>query len=746
MGTNGARDITTSHGDVTEGSETTVEIKIKTLDSQTHTLRVNKCVPVLMLKEQIATVTGVVSEQQRLICRGKVLKDDELLSAYHVEDGHTLHLVVRQPHQFSSSPSTGHVGSEGASANPAANSSSSTAHNRGSHVARSIVFEAVNIDQGDNRTSHLGRIISSILSSIGTTNTASQNPRNDLRETVGRTSGDTGLSDPMQSNPNPPTSRVELDSHQGPLRFQSVFPLGSQQPIVIPDSLTTMNQYLGVIRDDFRREGLSVYGREQTNDAAAAGMNINDVHNHDFLSPLPSRQGGLPSPALLAEIVLSTRQLLMDQAGGCLSQLARRLEDHVSITDPLTRMDLQSSAIRSGVLLRNLGSLLLELGRTTMTLHMGQAPLEAVVNAGPAVFISASGPNPVMVQPVPFYPGSSFGGAQFGEPLASAFVPRNIDIRVRTGGRTIPVTSANLGEQAGAQQPQEQTDPTRNLSAANSVNQPFSGIPSSTSFAGESGVRVVPIRTVVAVPAGHSPSDSSGSAIGVIYPLLARIQHVNSVNANNARGSGASNESNQSHPNINQPNLESAMQNQSPANSVPVASWMNPSANELPGYQGSSPVSIISQQAPPASNSESNTQAHVGQQVGQGPMSQLLSRVDEWIRTALFPGEQVHVGGTSHQESVTGSAAVQNQTGTTGNTETHEAPRVGSDDGVFFSSLVRQLMPFLSQHTTEPGGSASNDGSTAQIASNHLNDSSSSQHYRDPPEAPSPKRPRRNSE
>lgn len=41
-------------------------------------------VPIPALKEQIATVTGVLSEQQRLICRGKVLKDDQLLSAYRI--------------------------------------------------------------------------------------------------------------------------------------------------------------------------------------------------------------------------------------------------------------------------------------------------------------------------------------------------------------------------------------------------------------------------------------------------------------------------------------------------------------------------------------------------------------------------------------------------------------------------------------------------------------------------------------
>ncbi|KAK6944416.1 Ubiquitin-like domain, partial [Dillenia turbinata] len=79
MGGNGADGIAKVEADT---SETTIEIKIKTLDSQTYTLRVDKQMPVPALKEQIALITGVLSEQQRLICRGKVLKDDQLLSAY----------------------------------------------------------------------------------------------------------------------------------------------------------------------------------------------------------------------------------------------------------------------------------------------------------------------------------------------------------------------------------------------------------------------------------------------------------------------------------------------------------------------------------------------------------------------------------------------------------------------------------------------------------------------------------------
>lgn len=44
MGSNGASEITLPGNAKLESPETTVEIKIKTLDSHTYTLRVNKCV------------------------------------------------------------------------------------------------------------------------------------------------------------------------------------------------------------------------------------------------------------------------------------------------------------------------------------------------------------------------------------------------------------------------------------------------------------------------------------------------------------------------------------------------------------------------------------------------------------------------------------------------------------------------------------------------------------------------------
>ncbi|KAM3012812.1 hypothetical protein FF2_025757 [Malus domestica] len=158
MGSNGTEHIPMD--EQVEGSEATIEIKIKTLDSQTYTLRVDKQMPVPALKEQIASVTGVLSEQQRLICRGKVLKDDQLLSAYHVEDGHTLHLVLRQP--IPPSP-------EGLPDHPGTNPASSTSR----HVGPGVVIETFSMPvQGDGFAPEVNRIISAVLGSIGMPNIA----------------------------------------------------------------------------------------------------------------------------------------------------------------------------------------------------------------------------------------------------------------------------------------------------------------------------------------------------------------------------------------------------------------------------------------------------------------------------------------------------------------------------------------------------------------------------------------------
>ncbi|CAA2965725.1 Hypothetical predicted protein [Olea europaea subsp. europaea] len=104
--------------------------------------------------------------------------------------------------------------------------------------------------------------------------------------------------------------------------------------------------------------------------------------------------------------------------------------------------------------MQHLGALLLELGRTILTLQMGQSPAEYFLNAGPAVYISPSGPNPIMVQPFPLQTSSLFGGPAglLSNPVAPGPVgignaPRNVNIHIHTGASLAPIVS-NLRSRA----------------------------------------------------------------------------------------------------------------------------------------------------------------------------------------------------------------------------------------------------------------------------------------------------------
>ncbi|XP_023761475.1 ubiquitin-like domain-containing protein CIP73 isoform X1 [Lactuca sativa] len=506
----GGKDVMDSGSSEGNTSEATVEIKIKTLDSQTYTLRVDKRVPVPALKEQIASVTGVLSEQQRLICRGKVLKDDQLLSAYHVEDGHTLHLVARQPINPSLASFSDHTASD-----PASNSRHSMGNQHQHGHGPSVVVGTFNIsDQGDGGIPDFSRIVSAVLGSFGIANAGSGGEAVDLQQHISeRLSRIPGLNEIRSSNGQQPP---EDGSGRGAATFTlpSDVSMESLQLPVIPDSLSTLSQYLRRLRQEFsdnvRLQGNNNRGESngtRTPPHVGVGVGVG--------------QGGLPTPAALGEVTQSARQLLIEEAGECLMQLTRQLGDQNNVSDPVTRLRMQSNALRSGALLQNLGAFLLELGRTTMTLRLGHSPSDAVVNAGPAVFISTSGPNPIMVQPLPFQPGTSFGTTTHPPPpppvvvtgsasgtssFGSALRPRNIDIRIRTGS---VMRETNGGGADGGVTNQE------------------NGLRQSRG----SEVRVVPIR--ISVP----PSESSRSSMGVLLPVLARAQNVvDSGNGNNGYG------------------------------------------------------------------------------------------------------------------------------------------------------------------------------------------------------------------
>ncbi|XP_059280704.1 ubiquitin-like domain-containing protein CIP73 [Lycium ferocissimum] len=696
MGNNGAEDVKICG---VECPETTVEIKIKTLDSQTYTLRVDKCVPVPALKQQIATVTGVLSEQQRLICRGKVLKDDQLLSAYHVEDGHTLHLVVRQPSSENAPDSQGNA------------SASSSRHVQGNRVGPGIVVGTYNLfEHGDGAFPDLNRIISAVLGSFGVARVGNEGI--DVNGLGAATLGNMRNSDQLQTDQA--STMDQSGSASSVSAHPTAFPVEAQPP-VIPDSLTTLTQYLTNLTEEFRANAWGQIENAQTAGIVGADRPDFDASSHS------ARQRGLPTPASLAEVMLSMRQLFTEQAAQCFLQFSRQLENQARVTEPTERMRIQSYALRTGDLFQKLGALLLELGRTTMTLRMGQTAADAVVNAGPAVFVSTAGPNPIMVQPLPFQPGTNFGAIPVGTvqngsglsgpSVGSGFTPRNIDIRIRTGSF---MPSTYRREPAGSQRPGQATPAASN--GGNSDQETSGGTRSSSVM--ESGVRVVPMRTVVTtVPAsaGHSTSNSSRGSMGIFYPVLARVQPVSSRNSNNSGAAQASNRNN-SHGVVAEqpPNPDSAREQQTNGSSGAEGNFG--SFNEL------------------SSSEEFSTQ--------------LQSRIDQIYRT-FFTGENLHPENVNDRSG--GNNSVSGDSVAAEDIDNSQETAMAARDGVFLSNVLRHIMPIISETAGTSDNSSSDRSNLDGDRSDHgsiqgrenTERASSSHRCHDPSLSPSSKRQKR---
>ena len=125
-----------------------------------------------------------------------------------------------------------------------------------------------------------------------------------------------------------------------------------------------------------------------------------------------------------------------------------------------------------------------------------------------------------------------------------------------------------------------QRNPSMGSGSENRSTQTTSRVSDTPPFAGESGVRVVPIRTMVAAvpaPLGRLPSDSSGNSVELYYPLLGRFQHIAPGHVSGEQGSQASGEHLSPGAQSEQPPIpESAVQHQNLEESARDGNMINP--------------------------------------------------------------------------------------------------------------------------------------------------------------------------
>ncbi|KAI3707021.1 hypothetical protein L6452_25181 [Arctium lappa] len=384
-----------------ENSESTVEINIKTLDSQLHNFNVDK-------------------------------------NFIDVESGHTLHLVARQPSESQSASGSPNAETTTSSSNTGQDSNAiGTRPPRVGHVSHSVVLGTFGVgDQNEGGSPDISQVIGAVLNSFGM---GGQTPMGG----IGGAQPNMQFSIPVQvAQGNETGASVSNHGQSGnqsqPRSPSQSMPQGLQSPLgaaaavptlamPIPDSLNTLSEFIN------RMEQALSQNAYQPNHPSISTEGLPAVE-------LPSNAHGLLSPAALAVVLRHTQRLLNGPAVDSLSHIARRLEEEEHITDVTVRTQIQIEAMQSGIAMQHLGALLLELGRTMLTLRVGQSHAESSVNAGPAVYISPLGPNPIMVQPFPLQSNSLFGGhattvgnpGAFG-PIGVGAVPRHLNIHIHAG-------------------------------------------------------------------------------------------------------------------------------------------------------------------------------------------------------------------------------------------------------------------------------------------------------------------------
>ncbi|PPD85983.1 hypothetical protein GOBAR_DD17093 [Gossypium barbadense] len=474
-----------------ESSNALIELRVKTLDSQICSLHVEKNTSVSLFKERIANAIGVPVGQQRLIFRGKVLKDDHLLSGYHVENGDTLHLVERQPTQSQPLSETSSGDTNGNNSNEGNDASAGIPHNRVGQILHSVVLGTFNVgDQGEGIIPDLTRVIGAVLNSFG----VGSQPSATSTTRQSSTSAPQGISTDGVRGGGPGGENQAGIQTQSPQSFPAAtqfipvpltaapIPVPSLNSVPIPDSLNTLSEFMNHMEahspNGYQLHTSVTNRREQPRVA------------------LPSDARGFPTPEALSIVMRHVEQLLNSHAIAALSHIAGRIEQERNSTDPALRGQIQTESARVGLTMQHLGALLLELGRTILMLRMGHSPAESSVNAGPAVYISPSGPNPIMVQPFPLQTSSLLSSSNSPpnslniSPAGIGNTPRNINIHIHAGTAPAPMVSA-VGNRTGN---------GGGVQGEHGNN------------AGPDPMRVLPVRNVIA--AAH-PAHSTGAMSGV---------------------------------------------------------------------------------------------------------------------------------------------------------------------------------------------------------------------------------------
>ncbi|CAM0948176.1 unnamed protein product [Alopecurus aequalis] len=605
---------------------TSIEINIKTLESQVHKLRADKNETVLDLKEKIVDVAGVPVDQQRLIFRGRVLKDDHLLSEYHLEDGYTLHLVARRTAEGQQPSGT-----------PEENTNAN-----------------VNVAENGRLGDYMSRTVQDILGTLGlgmpggVANATFSVPLN--TEPNGATTN--GRTQPG----NPPPPGFSMLNHQ--IHVSQLQPGGAiPRNMVIPDSMMTILDYINRMDQVLQNNGVPSADSNAQQPPRSDDANLNQR---------------FPSPEVLVSVLERAQQVLGGSASSALSHLAERIQRDAATTDTSIRSQIQSESAHLGVAMQHLGAMFLELGRTMMMLRMGASPANAYVNAGSAVYINPTGPNPIMVQP------SYQSAPHFGVSSIPVLSGISGSFGIVDPSRTSGGASATSSPSAGSTTASTTTADGERQNAARTQG----GNPPANSTHG-----LLPRTAVAAIPGLLARSSGPNNVLGVILPVQMRgqvaapNQSTVSQGSQNAVGNGS------------QPNSTYVGPQASSGAAANISSIVAQITAQVANALAANPQGMVSSSVPntavQAPHPTTNTGAGTVSSATSGN-TQLQSEILGSHHGQTLPGVQSHASGAGTLHSRTSDPSLTPQDSSTVNDSSVDVDNVGTRE-LPAASLAGQL-------------------------------------------------------
>ncbi|PHT51340.1 hypothetical protein CQW23_11087 [Capsicum baccatum] len=265
------------------GSESTVELNIKTLDSQTYTCNVDK---------NVNFVTCSVS-----------------VANYDVENGDTLHLVLRQPQsQPPSGSSTGEASTNNINRGQEPQPTAGGSRNRIGQISHSVVLGTFNVggDQGEGLVvPDLNRVLGAVLNTVGIGNmTGGQLPGVQVSAPVPQPQANESLSQSGSQQSGQPFSGQSLPQVvQIPLGAAIAVPSIN---LPLPDSLLTLNEFMDRMELVFSQNG---YLPNQSPNNAAEPPAVQ----------LPTNLRGSSTPEALSFVLRQAERLFGGQVIAALS-------------------------------------------------------------------------------------------------------------------------------------------------------------------------------------------------------------------------------------------------------------------------------------------------------------------------------------------------------------------------------------------------------------------------------------------